>query len=83
MKKISVRVHPNSRQIKVKKKDKLPGFNHPGLEIHLTQPAQKDQANQQLLTVLAEYFNLPKNKIFILQGRSSRNKLVGVDSQKK
>lgn len=80
MKKISVRVHPNSRQLNVKRSQHLPGFNHAGLEVYLTEPADKNQANQQLLEVLANYFQLSKNQIFILKGETGRNKLIGVSS---
>ncbi len=78
MRKISVRVYPNKNQTKVKRTNHLPGLNQPGYKIYLTKPAQNNQANQELIQVMAEHFKTKPNQIFILRGQTQRNKLIGI-----
>lgn len=49
------------------------------LKVKLTAPPDKGKANQQLVEVLAKHYGLPKNKIKILKGLASRNKVVEVE----
>ena len=41
-------------------------------------PAEKGRANQALIDVLAEYFSVPKSRIKILRGSTSRRKLIEI-----
>ncbi|MEA2057055.1 MAG: DUF167 domain-containing protein [Patescibacteria group bacterium] len=76
MKKIWVRVSPNKKQCRVTKMDCLPGINQPGYKVDLTALAKDNQANLQLIEVLAAHFKLNENQIFISQGATQRNKLI-------
>ncbi|MDD5347437.1 MAG: DUF167 domain-containing protein [Candidatus Omnitrophica bacterium] len=71
MKIIEVRVAPKSSRIKVEQAAQ-------GLKVHLTRPAQDNQANEQLVEVLAEYFKVKKYQVEIIAGPASRNKVVRI-----
>lgn len=48
-------------------------------EVKLKAPAQKNQANKLLIAALAEYFELPTNKIKIISGHHSHHKRVEIN----
>ncbi len=78
MKKILVRAYPNKNQTKVIKTNHLPGFDRPGYKVYLTNSAQNNQANQQLIQVIAKHFKIKSNQVFLLKGQTQRNKLIGL-----
>jgi uncharacterized protein YggU (UPF0235/DUF167 family) len=80
MRKISVRVYPNKNQTRVEKTNHLPGLNRPGYKIYLTKPAQNNQANQELIQVMADHFQTKPNQVFLLKGQTQRNKLIGISN---
>jgi uncharacterized protein len=41
-------------------------------------PAQDNQANQEVVKLLAEHFSVPKSAVTVLRGRTSRRKLIGI-----
>jgi uncharacterized protein (TIGR00251 family) len=49
-------------------------------KVYLTKPAQEGQANEQLIKLLAEHFNLKKYQLRILKGDKSRDKLIEIDA---
>ena len=71
MTKLNIKVIPNA------KKQKL--VEEPGrLKVYLTAPAVDGKANAALIEFLAEHFNVKKNKISIIRGITSREKLVAI-----
>lgn len=70
--KINVKVVPKSSIILVQ--SELNG----SLKVKLTAPPEKGKANEQLVKVLAEHFNVSKSKIRIIKGLASKDKIVEV-----
>lgn len=73
MKKISVKVKPNSSQQRIE--PLLDG----GLQVWLKSPPVDGKANQELIEVLAAWWSVSKGKIQIKSGHNSRQKLILVD----
>ncbi len=67
-----VRVTPNSSVNKIVEQD------NDFLKIKLTAPAHEDKANQALIKFLSLHFKIAKNKIEIISGQKSRDKIIGV-----
>jgi hypothetical protein len=67
-----VRVVPKSSRAYVKEEAK-------SLKVYLTRPAQDNEANAQLIEVLAEYFKVKKYQVAIIQGLKSKNKVVKIN----
>ncbi|MBF2006481.1 DUF167 domain-containing protein [Chlorogloeopsis fritschii PCC 9212] len=68
-----VKVKPNSRIQKIE--EEADG----SLTVHLKSPPIDGKANQELIKVLAEKFNVPKNSIIIKSGFNSRQKLIEIN----
>lgn len=49
-------------------------------KIRLTKPREKGKANEELISLLAEYFNVKKRNISIVRGYKSPHKVVEVTS---
>lgn len=64
-----------------------PGSKHPridreedgSLTVHLKSPPIEGKANEELIRQLADRFDVPKSRVRIKSGLSSRNKLIEVD----
>jgi uncharacterized protein (TIGR00251 family) len=69
-----VRVIPNSSVNKIIEQ------NNDFLKIKLTAPAHEDKANKALIKFLSSYFKIAKNKIEIITGEKSRDKIIRVYS---
>ncbi len=69
MKIINVKVVANAR------KEEVQEFNG-GLKVYVKAPAVEGKANQALIEVLANYFNVKKSKIEIVKGEKSKVKKV-------
>ncbi len=69
---INVKVVPKSSRIKVTQD----GQNY---KVHLTKPAVDGQANDQLIEVLADYFQVKKYQVEIVKGDTGRNKIIKID----
>ncbi|MCL1465766.1 MULTISPECIES: DUF167 domain-containing protein [Argonema] len=67
-----VKVKPNSKQQKI---EEAPDGS---LTVHLKSPPVDGKANEELIKLLAEKFDVPKSKISIKTGLSSKNKLVEI-----
>lgn len=70
------------RQVKVKphsKQQKIEEAADGSLTIHLKSPPVDGKANEELIKLLAERFNVPKSSISIKSGLSSKTKLVEID----
>ncbi|MBD2209134.1 DUF167 domain-containing protein [Nostoc linckia FACHB-104] len=70
-----VKVKPNSRQQKIE--EQADG----SLNVHLKSPPVDGKANEELIKLLAEKFNVPKSYIRIKSGATSRQKLVEIDTE--
>ncbi len=46
------------------------------LKVAVAAPPEKGKANKALIKILAETFDLPKNRVSIEQGKSSHHKIV-------
>ena len=68
-----VKVKPNSKQQKIE--EQLDG----SLIVYLKSPPVDGKANEELIKVLAEKFDVPKSYIRIKSGLSSRQKLVEIN----
>jgi hypothetical protein len=71
---IHVSVIPCSKKREIIELDK----NH--LKVKVLSPPEKNRANNELVSLLAEYYKLKKSAIKITKGVHSRNKLVSVSS---
>ncbi|MFM2063063.1 MAG: hypothetical protein RLZZ507_2733 [Cyanobacteriota bacterium] len=69
-----VKVKPNSQQQKITEQE------DGSLIIHLKSPPVDGKANEELIKLLAEKFNVPKYNIRIKSGLSSRQKIVEIDN---
>lgn len=52
------------------------------LKIQVTAPPVGDSANEMLIEFLSEFLKIPKSKIKITVGRTSRQKILKIDSDK-
>lgn len=66
---LSVKVTPKASLTKICK------WEQNTLKISVTAPADKNLANEMALELLAKTFHLAKNKISLLRGEKSRNKI--------
>lgn len=73
VKKIAVTVKANARQEAVEK------ISEENFVLRVKAPAKENKANQAVIKVLSEFFDLPKSRITIKQGLTCRNKVVWID----
>lgn len=69
-----VKVKPNS------KKQAIEELADGSLTVYLKSPPVDGKANQELMELLAQKFDVPKSQIRIKLGLSSRTKLVEIDT---
>lgn len=70
------------KQVKVKPNSKRQSIEEQpdgSLKVHLKSPPVDGKANEELIALLAERFNVSKSKISIKSGLSSKTKLVEID----
>ena len=69
-----VKVKPNSKQQKI--------LEQPdgSLIVHLKSPPVDGKANEELIKLLADKFDVPKSCITIKSGLTSRQKLIEIDN---
>jgi uncharacterized protein len=70
-----VKVKPNSKQQKIH--EQADG----SLTVHLKSSPVDGKANEELIKLLSEKFDVPKSYIRIKSGLSSRQKLVEIDPE--
>jgi uncharacterized protein (TIGR00251 family) len=70
MKKITVEVKPNSKEVVVEKISDLV------YKVRLSATPVDGQANDQLIKVLSKYFNISKSQVEIKSGKTSRTKVI-------
>lgn len=69
---LSVRIHPGAR------KNAITGTHDNSLKISLTAPPIDGRANEALIAFLAEALRLPKPRITLITGQTSRTKLLRI-----
>jgi uncharacterized protein (TIGR00251 family) len=60
-------------------KDELSGIHGDRLKIKIKAPPRDGEANEGLIKFLSDLLKIPKKKIFLIQGESSRQKDVLVE----
>lgn len=68
-----VKVVPGSSREKIEK------ISNGNYKAWINAPAEKDKANQRLIEVLSEYFNVRKSGISLIGGKTSRIKLIQIE----
>jgi uncharacterized protein len=68
----TIKVKPNSKQQKI--------LEQTDGSLYLKSPPVDGKANEELIKLLAEKFNVPKSHIKIKLGVTSRQKLVEIDT---
>jgi hypothetical protein len=69
--KIQVKVKPNSRTEEVSREGD-------SFIIKVKEPPKEGKANQAVIKLLAEHFDVPQSQVRILSGFRSRNKVIEV-----
>jgi uncharacterized protein (TIGR00251 family) len=69
---LSVRVHPGAR------KNAVTGIHAGAVKIALTTPPTDGRANEALIALLADLLRLPRARITLLTGATSRTKLLRI-----
>jgi uncharacterized protein (TIGR00251 family) len=70
---ISVQVKPNARKNEVQRLEEKRFF------VTVTAPPVEGKANEKVVELLAEYFHLPKRRVTILKGATSKEKIVEIE----
>jgi len=73
---IRVRLQPRASKNELKGWKEDPTTGEKVLQARVTAPPVDGKANKALIALLAREFKTPKSKIQIVQGKSSRDKLV-------
>jgi uncharacterized protein (TIGR00251 family) len=71
---ISLRVHPNAPR------NEVIGFSGGVLGVRVAAPPVKGKANKELVAFLSQILGVNKGALTIIQGRTSRNKVIAIDS---
>jgi len=74
---INVKIIPKSSKIEVIKVDES------NYKIKLTEAPEKGKANEQCISVLAEYFRIKKQNIRIIRGLHSRTKRIEIEDERR
>jgi len=75
--KLRVKVIPGARETKIL------GIKGEELVVKISVNPQKGKANKALLELLAEKLSIPKSNITLIQGESSRHKVVEIKGDEK
>lgn len=70
----NIKVIPNASKSRVCKEKDL-------IKVYVQSPPVDGKANKELVEVLAEHFNVKKNQIEIVRGRTSRVKVIKIERQ--
>ena len=72
LKTFNIRVNAHSKQNKVVQEDDV-------LRVYTTVAPENGRANSAVIELLAKHFKLPKSRIKIVKGLTSRDKIVTID----
>lgn len=68
---LNVKVKTNSKRAKVIESGDL-------VEVHVNAPPADGEANEELIELLADHFEVSKSSVEIIQGFTSKNKVVDI-----
>lgn len=68
----NIRVTPHAKQNKVVENDGV-------LRVYTTVAPENGRANEAVVKLLSEYFDVPKSSIKILRGLTGRDKIVSIN----
>ena len=71
---IRLRVHPRSAA------DRVVGFREDVLHLRVTAPPVDGKANRSAVSLLADALGIPRSRVRIVRGHSSRDKAAEVES---
>jgi len=71
--KISLVVYPNAA------KNEVAGFAEGVLRVKVSAPPVKGKANKELITFLSQCLGVGKDRLSIIKGHTTRNKVIAVD----
>lgn len=69
---LEIHVQPGART------NEIVGLKDGVLQVRVTAPPRRGQANQALVELLSRRLDLPKSRVSIVHGHTSRNKVVSV-----
>jgi len=69
--KIEVKVYPNAKENKVEQERNI-------FKIHVNASATNGKANEKMIELLSEFYDVPKSQISIVRGQTSKNKLIKI-----
>lgn len=72
-KRISVKITPNA------KKEAIIEEGNNCFKVKVGAPAIEGKANQAMIKMLAEYFDIPKSRIKIARGEFAKNKIIEIE----
>lgn len=72
-KRISVKITPSA------KKEGIIDEGNNCFKIKVGAPAVEGKANEAMIKILAEYFDIPKSRIKIVRGKFAKNKIIEID----
>ena len=70
---IKVKAKPRSKKEGVKE------ITKEYLEVRVNQLPEKGRANERIIELLAEYFNVPKSRVRLVRGETSKEKIFEID----
>jgi len=70
---VKVRAKPRSKKEGVKE------ITKDYLEVRVNQPPEKGRANERIAELLAEYFKVPKSRVKLVKGETSKEKVFEID----
>lgn len=73
IKRISIKITPNA------KKEAIIDKGSNCFKVKVGAPAIEGKANEAMIKILAEYFNVPKSRIRIARGKFAKNKIVEIE----
>ena len=72
---VKVKAKPKAKKEGVKK------LSEELLEVRVNAPPEKGKANERIRELLAEYFKVPKSKVKLVKGETSKEKIFEVELQ--
>ncbi len=75
--KIKVKVHTNSKTKSIEKD------TNEVFQIYTTQRPIEGKANEEVIKMIAEYFKIKPNQVFIESGKKSKEKIIEITSDLK
>ena len=69
---ITVKIRPNAKADQVEK------LSEGIFSVRVKAPAKEGKANNALIKVLSDYFDIPKSRISLVKGLGSKNKILDI-----